>query len=100
MLVHHYLVEILLLVNLVFMTLQGLFPGYVLGLIGVLDDSRVLIGLLVAAVMQSFDLASHYGVVADQAVASQVDCTVLSGVEAIGASSRTVTVARYTARLC
>lgn len=96
-LAHHDLVEIFLLENLVFVALQGLFPGYVLGRICVLDDPWVLLWLLVATVMECLDLACHYGVVAHQAVCSQVDRTVLRGVEAVGASRRSVTVPCHSA---
>ncbi len=59
-LAHHSLVEALLLGDLLFVPLKGLPPCHVLGRVGVLNHTEVLLRHHIATVVESLHLTSHH----------------------------------------
>lgn len=73
---HDLRVEVLLLGDLGFVSLQGLPPGDVLGRVSILDHPRVVLGCHIATVMKGLDTASKEGSIAHKTIGTQVNMAV------------------------
>ena len=70
---HHGFVEVLLLVHISFMSLQGLSPSGVLDRIIVLDDSIVFMGHNIATIVQGLHLVCPSRRVPRKSIVAQID---------------------------
>ena len=72
---HNMFIAIFLLCDLVFVSLQGLFPSLALGWVVILNHSVILIRANIATVMQVFHLTSYKRRIPDKTITAQIDMT-------------------------